>query len=486
MSHESELGIYLSIAFLNWYVYFIAKILKSPLARIPGPFSSIFLRLPLQLATSRGAQLYYIHRLHQEYGPIVRISPNEVSISSVAVVKEIHRIGSGFLKTEWYDVFTRGLVGVFNMRDPKEHAKRRKLFARPLSKSALRSSWEPVVKEKAQLAISKIQNELAIHGICDFLKWATFLATDISGHLMLGDSFNMLQKGMKNEYTRILEAYTQGSGIMMEVPLVKWILPYIPLRSFREIFSGDEILLQHGRESVAYSRKHSESCRNIFSGLVYEFEKDDVSLSDTDVAMEASSLIVAGSDTTAITLTYLIWVILSRPKLRSDLEAELATLGENWNESQLEALPLLNAIITETLRLYGAAPGLLPRTVPEGGVSFSGYYIPAGMTVGTQSWTVHRNPLQFPDPEMFDPERWLPGPKETSEAGQMAFSPFGSGSRTCLGIHLSWMELRLTAAEFFLRCGNVKLAPSVTEESMKPKHFFLIAPSAHKCEIVST
>ncbi|KAJ5717380.1 sterigmatocystin biosynthesis P450 monooxygenase [Penicillium malachiteum] len=172
--------------------------------------------------------------------------------------------------------------------------------------------------------------------------------------------------------------------------------------------------------------------------------------------------------------------------MRSDLEAELSTLGETWNESQLEALPLLNAVITETLRLYGAAPGFLPRTVPEGGVSLSGYYIPAGMTVGTQSWTTHRDPPLFPDPEKFEPQRWLPGPKQTSEAGRMAFSPFGSGSRTCLGIHLSWMELRLTAAESFRRCENVALAPSVTEESMKPKYFFLISPSAHKCEIVST
>ncbi|KAJ5717381.1 cytochrome P450 [Penicillium malachiteum] len=74
---------------------------------------------------------------------------------------------------------------------------------------------------------------------------------------------------------------------MMEVPFAKWVLPYIPLRSFREMFSCDGILLQHSRELVAYSRTHSGSCQNIFSGLVYKSEKDNVSLSDTDVAMEA-------------------------------------------------------------------------------------------------------------------------------------------------------------------------------------------------------
>lgn len=250
------------------------------------------------------------------------------------------------------------------------------------------------------------------------------------------------------------------------------------------MFGNGEALLRYGQSLLDNSRSNSESSRNIFSGLVHASEKDGATFSDLDVAIEAGNLIVAGSDTTAVTLTYLIWAILSRPKLHAQLKTELATLRANWEEGDLETLSLLNATITETLRLYGAAPGALPRSVPEGGVTFSGYYIPAEVTVSTQSWTLHRDPLLFPDPEKFDPARWLPGDNQASEQARLAMSPFGSGSRTCLGIHLSWMELRLATAEFFLQCGNVKLAPSVTEESMKPQHFFLIAPSAHKCEIV--
>ena len=174
---------------------FLYRVLKSPLRRIPGPFSSNFTRLPLKAAILKGRQLHYIHYLHQQYGPIVRISPDEVSVSSPADVKEIHRIGSGFLKTEWYQNFTQGRDGVFSMRDPKRHAQRRKLFARPFSKSALRTSWEPIVNDKVDLAISQIQNELARDGVCDILKWSTFLATDVSTHLMFGESVGMLQKG---------------------------------------------------------------------------------------------------------------------------------------------------------------------------------------------------------------------------------------------------------------------------------------------------
>ncbi|KAJ5938143.1 hypothetical protein N7454_004485 [Penicillium verhagenii] len=484
MEYRLGLAFYPILTLLAWLLHTVYKGFVSPLRRIPGPRLSNFTRLPLKLATITGNQVYYIHELHQQYGPIVRISPSEVSVSYLPDVKEIHRIGSGFLKTEWYGTFTRGREGVFSMRDVKKHADRRRLFARPFSKSALRTSWEPIVKEKAQLMISQIQKDLTTAGVCDIFKWATFLATDVSTHLMFGESFEMIQRGEKNEYIRILESVTQGSGILAELPLLKYILPYIPLKTFREMFGNGDVLLRASSRLVTNSRGSSNSTRNIFSGLVHASEKEDAPFTEKDVAIEASNLIVAGSDTTAVTLTYLIWAILSRPKLHADLQAELADLRPNWEESDLETLPLLNATITETLRLYGAAPGSLPRSVPEGGVSFSGHYIPAGTTVSTQCWTVHRDPALFPDPEKFDPERWLPGRNQASEQARLAMSPFGSGARTCLGIHLSWMELRLVTTEFLRQCGNVKLAESVSRESMKPRHFFLIAPAAHKCEIV--
>lgn len=83
------------------------------------------------------------------------------------------------LESEWYSTFTPGREGVSSMRDVEKHAQRRKLFERPFSKSALRGSWEPVVKEKVQLAVSQIRGELGRTGVCDILKWATILATNL-------------------------------------------------------------------------------------------------------------------------------------------------------------------------------------------------------------------------------------------------------------------------------------------------------------------
>ncbi|GKZ20209.1 hypothetical protein AbraIFM66951_002951 [Aspergillus brasiliensis] len=474
---ERQVALCAATAVAIWVLQFAYKLLRSPLRHIPGPLYTRATRLPLKLSIVTGRRIYFIHNLHQRYGPVVRIAPDEISVSSLPEFKEIHRVGSAFLKTPWYQKFSWDRnPGLFTMRDPKEHAARRKLFARAFSKSELRQIWEPVVKEKVQLAVSQIRGELLRDGTSDVLKWWTFLATDVSGHLMFGESFDMLQYG---------KSTMMGSGINVELPIVGLIGRHVPLASFQAMFRPSDYLAEYGRRAVSNSRTNSNSTRNIFTGMLNESEKASSLLSEEDVVLEAGNLIVAGSDTTAVTLTYLVWAVLSQPMLQHDLEEEVSALDPNYNEAALEELPLLNAVITETLRLYGAAPGSLPRGVPNGGTTFRGYHVPQGTTVSTQSYTIHRDEGLYPDPETFDATRWLGGDGHGSEAARQGLSPFGYGARICLGMHLAWMELRLAAAEFFRECRGVRLASGTTRESMKPQNYFLIAPSGHRCDITS-
>lgn len=144
----------------------------------------------------------------------MRISPDEISISSIADFKEIHRVGGGFLKTEWYGKFVMSQrPGVFDMRDPAAHAARRKLFARAFSKSELRSTWEGVVREKVRVAVGKIQDEMKDGGRCDVFKWWTFLATDVSGRLMFGEDFGMLSYGKVCLSTGQIELEKRMNGL---------------------------------------------------------------------------------------------------------------------------------------------------------------------------------------------------------------------------------------------------------------------------------
>lgn len=201
----------------------------------------------------------------------------------------------------------------------------------------------------------------------------------------------------KNDYIVALEANAKAAGIGAEMP----ILRYIPLPALRKLFSAQQSTLDWAAKTVDNSRKTgSAGVGNIFTSILAEAEKEgDGHLSDTVLTREARSFIIAGSDTTAVTLTFLVWCVLARPQLHAALLEELRQEKEScggvdarFASDRLEKLPLLNAIIHETLRLYGAAPGSLPRKTPPGGATVGGMYIPDTAVLSTQSWSLHRHP----------------------------------------------------------------------------------------------
>ncbi|RMY93361.1 hypothetical protein D0862_09231 [Hortaea werneckii] len=414
----------------------------------------------LRLAVVGGRRIHYVHALHKKYGPYVRISPNEIAVNDPKGFKQIHGIGSGFTKAEWYlHLVDVDRPGVFAMTDQRAHAARRKMFARPFSKTHLREHWEGTVREKVDLALSRMQDELRTAGIVDVLKWWTLMAKDVCSTLMFGDCFHTLESGEVNEYIRTLTRTLLGQGIGAELPLVRTIGKMLPLQAAKELFRNNDYLMNHGMAAVN-NMKSQQGGKNIFTNIMVEAEKGE-KLQDLDVQVEATGLLVA------------------------DLEAEVDKLPRGYQEADLEPLPLLNGVIEETLRLYGAAPGMLPRAVPPAGADIGGYFVPPGTVATTQSYSLHRDPNISPEPESFLPERWY---DETSQyrltdTAKAVLSPFGAGSRTCLGIHLAYMELRLAAAGFFREISKgVVLSSSCTAECMEQENYFLIAPAGHRAE----
>lgn len=173
---------------------------------------------------------------------------------------------------------------------------------------------------------------------------------------------------------------------------------HIPLEAFQQATHARAQVLEYGAISVNKSRSQENNSRNLFSGLIADSEKADGSLTEEEVCIEAANLIIAGSDTTAVTLTYLIWAVLKKPKLQKELENEVRGLSPDFTATDLEALPLLNATIEETLRLYTAAPGSLPRMTPPNGVNLGGYFLPGNTTVCTQAYSIHRDPDLYSNP----------------------------------------------------------------------------------------
>lgn len=129
------------------------------------------------------------------------------------------------------------------------------------------------------------------------------------------------------------------------------------------------------------------------------FGKGKEGMSDMDITFEAQSYITAGTDTTATTLTYLVYAVCSDEEIRDKLAAELEPLSETLVHADTLSLPYLNAVVNETLRMYSPAPSALPRVVPSEGASLAGQQIPGGATVSTQVYSLHRDPTIFTDPE---------------------------------------------------------------------------------------
>lgn len=137
---------------------------------------------------------------------------------------------------------------------------------------------------------------------------------------------------------------------------------------------------------------------NLISAMVKESTAEDSKISEFALASQATAIIIAGSDTTATTLTYAVWAVLSQPEVRRKLAEEVLSLPEDYSQTDLEGLKYLNAVITETLRLYGAGPGSLPRVHRSKALIVGQYVIPPGVTLTTQAWTIHRDPEIFPKP----------------------------------------------------------------------------------------
>jgi hypothetical protein len=210
-----------------------------------------------------------------------------------------------------------------------------------------------------------------------------------------------------------------------------------------------------GAEPVVYKQfknglaKQRQTLGQKASQVEIEFQR-------LEVASEMLDQLSAGQETSAIALTYLYYEMSKRPDLQELLRQELLSLTPQiaWppttggfelpSPKSIDALPLLHAIIMETLRLHTPIPGLEPRITPAGGCSLAGYdNIPAKVRVSAMPYTLHRNAGVYPEPESWRPERWLKAGEMEMKEMMRWFWAFGSGGRMCIGSHLAIQEMKL-------------------------------------------
>lgn len=105
----------------------------------------------------------------------------------------------------------------------------------------------------------------------------------------------------------------------------------------------------------------------------------------------------------------------------------------------------MRACVDEALRMSPGVPGYLTREAPEGG-TIDGYYMPPAAQVGIPTWTIHRDPDVYPEPQIFKPERWLVESDEEMQRLRSCWYPFSTGTRGCIGKNMAYHSIYLTVA----------------------------------------
>lgn len=152
--------------------------------------------------------------------------------------------------------------------------------------------------------------------------------------------------------------------------------------------------------------------------MIRAHRQDPDKVGDHHLFMMAQSNVIAGFDTTAISLSATIYLLMKNLRVLQKLRLEIdnATRNDSPGKSrnydtitfqQSQGLPYLQAVIKESLRMHSSVGLPLWRVVPEGGVELEGLHFPEGTIVGTNSWVVHHDPNIFTNPNEFVPERWL-------------------------------------------------------------------------------
>jgi cytochrome P450 len=181
---------------------------------------------------------------------------------------------------------------------------------------------------------------------------------------------------------------------------------------------------------------------DLLSALMEVRDEEGRPMSEEQLRDETITMLLAGHETTALGLTW-TWYLLSRnPDAVARLEAEVDALGHHPEVGDLPRLPYTERVVTEALRIYPPAYSFGREALEDDEIM--GWPVPAGTTLFVFPWVLHRDPRFYSDPLRFHPDRWTDAFRR--DLPRLAYLPFGSGPRMCIGREFARMELVLIVA----------------------------------------
>ncbi|KAK2609494.1 hypothetical protein N8I77_002991 [Diaporthe amygdali] len=429
-----------------------------PLRAVPGPWANSVSELPAAFALVTGNQHLYYRSLHDKYGPVVRVSPNELSFVRPEAREEIYGLRKGGLNMEKSPIFLGAVGGVdgqtgVSLALNAEHTRQRRALGYLFTNTALRQ-FENLIRIQVQRFIAVLDQKADEQQPVDLSSWCTYLAFDVMGDLCFAEPFGCLEQASATEWStsviNVFVAATWTQGIRRLSGVGTW-LESLMIRLLVPAKAADwaKIHLRNSREKTIRRLADPERDHTDFMYHILINNESKKSLSQTEIILNMALFISAGTDTTATALTGWTYFVCTHPEVYSRLVKEIRDALETDEDVRWEKvrdLRYLEATIHEALRLFPPSPASQQRMVPRGGATIDGYYVPAGTTVAVPPWVSTHSPLNFHNPYEFRPERWLGEESEFSNDRLNASLPFGTGPRVCIGRNLAYMEMRLISA----------------------------------------
>ncbi|KAI8665714.1 hypothetical protein NCS56_01008300 [Fusarium sp. Ph1] len=469
------------------------RLLLHPLRRVPGPFLARITNLYFVPSTFKCDRAYVLRRLHERYGPIIRVGPNEVSLSDWRMYRRIYTNKQALKDPKFYSPFSflgHGNVFSVTSSNAADHSSRRKLQAKTYSQQEIALHASSIL-QRTDVLIDRLLKSASDSPT------NTANAYDLFGAWGLEIICKLLVDADipedPSQTIHMLEALESSPPTFFANILFPWLptfrfktrLPGILGHAYRAFGEWERLTIGMLKYYQSQERDSGDKrqfgvaplleANNKHIGRKYHFR---------EALEEAMGILLAGSGVSGHTFIYLTYA-LALPqgrRIQETLREELKGAGDSLPE--LMALPYLSAVIKETYRVYPAIMSTLPRILGEPlEVTGTDVTLPPGTIVGMQNYVHHRDPVLFTRPDEFIPERWLEGHEMSRginlDDANAALTPYSVGSRNCMGQTLAKTKLYLAVPRLVRRL-DFRLSKEMKPDDMHMKDLWAVQPKGRR------
>ncbi|KAH9908569.1 cytochrome P450 [Xylariomycetidae sp. FL2044] len=457
-----KLGLAVGLVVLTCVLYAIAPGNKA-LDRYPGPWIARWTNIWRLYIVYARRYAPTVKKLHEKYGPIVRLGPNILDLDYPELGKVIYNTDGQWNKSDFYKNNSAMVDGkiqyhLFSQVESAEHARLKRPIVRHYSVPsvlALEKHMDKVIDDLS----SHLENRFINQGKdCDLGAWLGYYAWDFISAVTFSKRFGYMVEGCDFDGTHnIANKSIDYLGICGQMPFLDFWLDKNPVIRLGPPnldtvarMAVEALVPRLKGEDTNFDPQNPDFLQYfIDSKTTYPEVVDDMTIINYLLLN-----LIAGADTTAITMRALFFHCLKNRAIWDRLTREVRAAGIGTERpasyQAARAIPYVEAVVRETLRYHPAVSMCMERVVPHYGLDLpDGSSVPPGTLVGVNPYIIGRNRGVFgADADAFRPERWLRGDEETEEAYRdrmvrwnAASMTFGGGSRICLGRHLSQMEV---------------------------------------------